>query len=279
MAKKKTVSKKAASKKSASSQPKQSKEAQAHQETQQELLSKGRTTDSPAERLKDAGEPQDHSGDSTIGVHQGATTNESNISNTAVTTPPQPDLGERLGLEAGQAPDKDKKATKVSKEVKEAADNFGHHKDGAEDAKIAFARGEGDYSKANPPPPGVILDVDEEPRFNGTRRGNMVVVNEDVWRRVFPIGSKRPTYILVFSGGAEFPETSLKTMGAEVDIVDTVPDDNDEGKKHREALDDKDVPNKSDDKATWVKFAVSKGMTKEDAEDATKDALIDKYGN
>jgi hypothetical protein len=45
-----------------------------------------------------------------------------------------------------------------------------------------------------------------------------------------------------------------------------------------EESEESDRPNKSDSKAEWVDYAVSKGLAREEAEEFTKQDLIDEYG-
>lgn len=46
-----------------------------------------------------------------------------------------------------------------------------------------------------------------------------------------------------------------------------------------EAADEDGAPNKSATKGEWVDYAVKQGMDRDEAEEATKDDLIEKYGN
>jgi hypothetical protein len=45
-----------------------------------------------------------------------------------------------------------------------------------------------------------------------------------------------------------------------------------------EESEESDAPKKSDSKADWVEYAVSKGLDRDEAEEFTKQELIDEYG-
>lgn len=51
-------------------------------------------------------------------------------------------------------------------------------------------------------PDGLILDPDEPVRFEGDHEGNMVRVSRDVYRKVYPRGTNKPTYILLYKKNA-----------------------------------------------------------------------------
>lgn len=61
-------------------------------------------------------------------------------------------------------------------------------------------------------PDGLILEPDEEERYEGTETGNMVTITRDVYRKVFPHGALRPTYIRLYKAGTQVPITSTQQM-------------------------------------------------------------------
>jgi len=67
------------------------------------------------------------------------------------------------------------------------------------------------------PPKGRILREGEETQFSGTIVGNMAVVDEDVYREVYPFRSKRPSYILVYVKGTAVPLNTLNALGINTD--------------------------------------------------------------
>ena len=70
-------------------------------------------------------------------------------------------------------------------------------------------------------PKGLILDADEEFRFNGTKVGNMIVATEDVYRKVIPFRSKRPTYVLLVKAGTQYGESTVQGKSASISEAST----------------------------------------------------------
>lgn len=61
-------------------------------------------------------------------------------------------------------------------------------------------------------PAGRILEVGEDVVFDGQVVGNMVIVQEDVYRKVYPFRSLRPTYVLIYNKGTQIASSSLRAV-------------------------------------------------------------------
>jgi hypothetical protein len=61
-------------------------------------------------------------------------------------------------------------------------------------------------------PEGRIIAEGEDFTFEGERIGNMVVVKEDVYRKVYPRGTKRPSYILLARAGSWQPAQGVQNL-------------------------------------------------------------------
>lgn len=66
--------------------------------------------------------------------------------------------------------------------------------------------------KAEGVPEGRILEEGEDYTFEGEQVGNMVIVKEDVYRRVIPRGAKRPSYILLARAGTMQPAQGVQPV-------------------------------------------------------------------
>lgn len=73
------------------------------------------------------------------------------------------------------------------------------------------------HAKKIAPPEGRILRDGEETTFSGTVVGQMAVVDEDVFREVYPRNSKRPSYVLVYVKGTAVPLNTLNALGINTD--------------------------------------------------------------
>lgn len=62
------------------------------------------------------------------------------------------------------------------------------------------------------PPNSIILEADEDLHFEADRIENQIVVTKDVWRKVYPHRSLRPTYILLYRAGAHLPESMVQNL-------------------------------------------------------------------
>lgn len=71
------------------------------------------------------------------------------------------------------------------------------------------------------PPKGRIIEPGEEVTFSGHREGNKIVSDEDVFRKVFPMGSKRPTYVRIFKKGRQVKERYAVALSE----IETKPED------------------------------------------------------
>lgn len=61
-------------------------------------------------------------------------------------------------------------------------------------------------------PDGLILEADEEARFEGVEVGGQVVVKENVYRKVYPRGAKYPNYIKLYDAGSVVPGQSVQRI-------------------------------------------------------------------
>lgn len=59
-------------------------------------------------------------------------------------------------------------------------------------------------------PEGIIFDVGEDVKIKGEMVNNELVPTVDHYRRVYPFGSKRPAYLLLFRAGIPLPATAAK---------------------------------------------------------------------
>ena len=63
-------------------------------------------------------------------------------------------------------------------------------------------------------PAGLILGPDEPVRITGdvTDDGVFVIVDQDIFRETYPIGSARPSYIQVYAKGSRVPVSKLTSL-------------------------------------------------------------------
>ena len=61
-------------------------------------------------------------------------------------------------------------------------------------------------------PNGLILQADEPVRIEADDHGNYVVVKRDVYREVYPVNSKRPSYFLLYSKGSQVLKSTLQAL-------------------------------------------------------------------
>lgn len=64
-------------------------------------------------------------------------------------------------------------------------------------------------------PKGRILGPNDPETFDGDVHGNIVVLTEDVYRMTFPVGSRRPTYVLVARKGTTVPRSKVTPLGGD----------------------------------------------------------------
>jgi hypothetical protein len=86
---------------------------------------------------------------------------------------------------------------------------------GAEDATEDPTEADADVKSEGKPegvPEGRILEEGEAFEFEGEEVGNMVVVKEDVYRKVYPRGTKRPSYILLARKGSVQPKSGVQSV-------------------------------------------------------------------
>jgi hypothetical protein len=58
-------------------------------------------------------------------------------------------------------------------------------------------------------PKGLILGPDDPVRLTGKDTGTEVIVDQDIFRRVYPRNTKRPTYILLYPKGMKVAKSTL----------------------------------------------------------------------
>lgn len=58
-------------------------------------------------------------------------------------------------------------------------------------------------------PDGLILEPNDPLRIEGDDMGNVVIVKRDIYRKVFPRRSTRPSYVLVYPRGAQVLKSTL----------------------------------------------------------------------
>ena len=58
-------------------------------------------------------------------------------------------------------------------------------------------------------PSGMILEPDEPIRLEGDDAGIAVIVRRDVYRKYYPRGTKRPSYMLLYKSGARVLKSTL----------------------------------------------------------------------
>lgn len=92
------------------------------------------------------------------------------------------------------------------------------------------------HAKKIAPPEGRILRDGEETAFSGTVVGAMAIVDEDVYREVYPFRSKRPSYVLVYVKGTAVPLNTLNALGINTDEAQA-----------KSLVDDEEQDDKSDD--------------------------------
>lgn len=90
--------------------------------------------------------------------------------------------------------------------AKQAAQDAEKQVDATESAKESQAESE-DYqpAKMGDPPKGKIIKEGEDVSFEGEQVGDQIIVKEDVYREVFPRGTKRPHYVLLAAAGTAVP--------------------------------------------------------------------------
>ena len=62
-------------------------------------------------------------------------------------------------------------------------------------------------------PEGRILEEGDEITIQGRVENNLVHIEEDVFRKVYPYRSKRPTFVLLYAKGTSVPLTALQAVG------------------------------------------------------------------
>lgn len=62
-------------------------------------------------------------------------------------------------------------------------------------------------------PNGIILEPNEDVYLEGDDDGIAVVVSRDVYRKTYPYGSRRPSYLLLYPRGARVAKTALQKKG------------------------------------------------------------------
>lgn len=68
-----------------------------------------------------------------------------------------------------------------------------------------------DYSHVEGVPDGIILAPGEPLRLEGDDDGTAVTVTRDVYRVVYPLGARRPTYVLLYPRGRMVPKSLLQS--------------------------------------------------------------------
>jgi hypothetical protein len=66
-------------------------------------------------------------------------------------------------------------------------------------------------------PDGKILGPDDPLEFDGTETGNMITVNENVFREIRVRNARRPSYVTVFKAGTQIPKTTVQALGGDTD--------------------------------------------------------------
>lgn len=61
-------------------------------------------------------------------------------------------------------------------------------------------------------PNGLILSATEPVRIEADDYGNYVVVKRDVYRKVYPLNSKRPSYYLIYTKGSRVLKSTLQAL-------------------------------------------------------------------
>lgn len=80
------------------------------------------------------------------------------------------------------------------------------------------------------PPDGRVIEPGEAPTFDGEAFGSQVLVKENVYRKVMPHHSARPTYVLLWAKGTMLPQSTVEALQAQVEGADaTEREDEDEG--------------------------------------------------
>jgi hypothetical protein len=58
-------------------------------------------------------------------------------------------------------------------------------------------------------PKGLILKQDDPITIDGLDMGQFVIVKQDIYREVYPYGSRRPSYYLLYHRGQQVPKSML----------------------------------------------------------------------
>ena len=61
-------------------------------------------------------------------------------------------------------------------------------------------------------PKGLILGPNDPIRLTGKDTGVEVIIDQDIFRRVYPRNTKRPTYILLYPKGMKVAKTTLQRV-------------------------------------------------------------------
>lgn len=61
-------------------------------------------------------------------------------------------------------------------------------------------------------PNGLILKANEPVRIEADDHGNYVVVKRDVYREVYPMKAKRPSYFLLYTKGSQVLKSTLQAL-------------------------------------------------------------------
>ena len=67
----------------------------------------------------------------------------------------------------------------------------------------------GDYRVREGEPKGLILGPNDPVRLTGKDTGTEVIVDQDIYRRVHPRNTKRPTYVLLYPKGMKVAKSTL----------------------------------------------------------------------
>lgn len=58
-------------------------------------------------------------------------------------------------------------------------------------------------------PRGIILGQNDPVSIDGLDMGTFIIVKQDVYREVYPRGTKRPSYFLLYTRGQQIPKSTL----------------------------------------------------------------------
>ena len=68
------------------------------------------------------------------------------------------------------------------------------------------------YDTREPAPKGIVLGPDDPVKIEGDDMGQEVLVTQDVYRITWPVGTKRPSYILLYSRGKKVLKSTLAKL-------------------------------------------------------------------